>query len=74
MSAQVFTFNPFQVEGVTYRKFIITFRLKSGKRVRWIRYAPLEMFAREQLVRELEDRDIGPDDVVPRSCSIREVG
>lgn len=40
------------VEGVPYKRYVITFRWADGRRARWVRWAPAEMYMREALVRE----------------------
>lgn len=58
-----------QIEGVTYYPFVIRFRLKSGRRKRWVRWSPAEMFVRSEVARELQDT-IGIDAVKPGSLTI----
>lgn len=54
-------------EGVPYQRYVVQFRLASGERQRWIRYAPAYVYMRGAIVRELSERDL---DVLPGSCRI----
>lgn len=58
------------VEGVPYYRFLITFRWADGRRARWVRWAPAEMYMRESLERELCARGIESEDIRPRSVQI----
>lgn len=59
------------VEGVRYYRFIVRFRWADGRRARWVRWAPAVVFMREQLIRELDAKDIESEMLRPRSCTIR---
>jgi hypothetical protein len=58
------------IENVEYQRYLVTFRLSSGARRRWVRWAPAMVFAREAVARELVDR-FGLDGIAPKSVSIR---
>lgn len=61
------------LEGVEYHRFVIRFALADGRRRRWIRWSPAGgAWVREELIRELVARDIRPEDLKPRSCTIAE--
>jgi len=44
------------IEGVTYYPFRWTFKLASGKKVRWTRWAPYQQAAYESFYREIQSR------------------
>jgi hypothetical protein len=46
------------VEGVPYHRHVVTFRLTSGERRRWIRWSPASYFLRAEFAREVEDREL----------------
>jgi hypothetical protein len=58
------------LEGVIYHRYMVSFRLRSGERRTWVRWAPNAYFMREQLVRELDARDVEPGVIVPGSGRI----
>jgi hypothetical protein len=46
------------VEGVPWYRFVIRFRLLSGERRRMVRWSPGEPWIREEIARELSDRQL----------------
>jgi hypothetical protein len=59
------------IEGVTYYRFRVTFRLADGRRRRWVRWSPGPPWVRDEVGRELYER-FGLSGVRERSCSITE--
>jgi hypothetical protein len=57
------------VEGVTYRKFMVSFVDQDGVRRRWVRRSPALEFLHGELGRELQDRGLEPRG---RSVRVRE--
>ncbi len=60
-----------KIEGVTYHRYTIRFRLApTGRLRRWVRWAPAKMYVRESLIREFVARGIEPEHLTPGSCTI----
>lgn len=58
-----------QIEGVTYRRFTVRYRLASGKRRSMVRWSPGYPWIREEVARELLSRyDL--EDIAPGSVTI----
>jgi hypothetical protein len=59
------------IEGVTYYRYRVAFRLADNRRRRWIRWAPALQYAHEAVARELVER-FGIEGIAPHSCTIRQ--
>ena len=57
------------IEGVTYYKFRVTFRLADGSRRRWVRWSPGWNWVYGEVARELWSV-FGDTGVKPHSCKV----
>jgi hypothetical protein len=60
------------IEGVTYYRFRVRFRLVDGRRRSWVRWSPALEWARQEVGRELYE-SFGSDGVKPHSCTIEAI-
>ncbi len=58
------------VEGVTYSRYRVRFRLADGRRRSWVRWSPGRPWVYEEVGRELLER-FGQSGLKPYSCVIR---
>ena len=49
------------IEGVTYHRYRVRFRLIDGRRRLWYRWSPGEPWVFSEIARELEERGIYPE-------------
>ncbi|MFZ5896432.1 MAG: hypothetical protein ACOY0T_35590 [Myxococcota bacterium] len=59
-----------RIEGVSYYRFCIRYRLSDGRRLTMIRYSPGYPWVHEEITRELVER-FGLDGIKPGSVTIR---
>lgn len=58
------------IEGVTYYPFLVRFRLRDGRRRRWVRWSAGRPWVRDEVGQELLDR-FGVEGLRERSVTIR---
>jgi hypothetical protein len=58
------------IEGVSYYRFVVRFRLADGRERRWFRWSPGHPWVRDEIGRELHAK-FGADGVQPGSATIR---
>jgi len=61
------------IEGVPYRRYVVRYTLRSGKRRRMVRWSPGPPWVREEIARELCER-FGLDGIAPGSVTIAPMG